>query len=56
MQIDHFLSKHPEFRLATDAGLLPPQAQALVQPPGYFRSSPEEHDLDAFFAVVLARV
>ena len=54
-QIDHFLARHPEFRLATDASLLPPQAQALVQPPGYFRSSPEDHDLDAFFAVVLVR-
>lgn len=54
-QIEQFLAKHSEFHLTTDAGLLPPQAQALVQPPGYFRSSPEEHDLDAFFAAVLVK-
>ncbi|MFA4903404.1 MAG: 16S rRNA (cytosine(967)-C(5))-methyltransferase RsmB [Desulfobaccales bacterium] len=53
-QIDHFLTEHPEFHLATDANLLPPQAY-LVQPPGYFRSSPEVHDLDAFFAAVLVK-
>ncbi len=54
-QIDHFLAEHPEFHLATDASLLPPQARDLVQAPGFFRSSPEDHDLDAFFAAVLAR-
>lgn len=54
-QIDHFLAKHPELHLATDAGLLPPQARDLVHPPGFFRSSPADHDLDAFFAAVLAR-
>jgi 16S rRNA (cytosine967-C5)-methyltransferase len=55
-QIDHFLAKHPEFHLATDASLLPPQARDLIEPPGFFRSSPEDHNLDAFFAAVLARV
>jgi 16S rRNA (cytosine967-C5)-methyltransferase len=54
VQIEQFLAEHPEFHLATDAGLLPPQTH-LVQPPGYFRSSPEEHDLDAFFAAVLVK-
>jgi len=54
VQIEQFLAEHPEFHLATDAGLLPPQAH-LVQPPGYFHSSPEEHDLDGFFAAVLAK-
>ncbi|MFZ5449250.1 MAG: 16S rRNA (cytosine(967)-C(5))-methyltransferase RsmB [Thermodesulfobacteriota bacterium] len=54
-QIDNFLFRHPEFRLATDSGLLPPQARNLVQPPGFFRTSPEDHDLDAFFAAVLAK-
>jgi 16S rRNA (cytosine967-C5)-methyltransferase len=54
VQIEQFIAEHPEFQLATDAGLLPPQAH-LVQPPGYFRSSPEEHDLDAFFAAVLVK-
>jgi 16S rRNA (cytosine967-C5)-methyltransferase len=55
-QIDHFLAKHPEFHLATDASLLPPQARDLVQAPGFFQSSPEDHDLDAFFAALLLRV
>jgi 16S rRNA (cytosine967-C5)-methyltransferase len=50
-----FLAAHPEFRLATDPELLPPPARFLVQPPGFFRTSPEEHNLDAFFAAVLAK-
>jgi 16S rRNA (cytosine967-C5)-methyltransferase len=54
-QIDHFLANHPEFHLATDPGLLPPAARDLVQPSGFFRTSPEVHGLDAFFAAVLAR-
>jgi 16S rRNA (cytosine967-C5)-methyltransferase len=54
VQIEQFLAKHPEFHLATNASLLPSQAH-LVQPPGYFRSSPEEHDLDGFFAAVLVK-
>jgi 16S rRNA (cytosine967-C5)-methyltransferase len=55
-QIEGFLARHPEFHLVTDAGLLPEQARDLVQPPGFFRTSPEDHDLDAFFAAVLAKV
>jgi len=53
--IEAFLAGHPEFHLATDPGRLPPPARALVQPPGWFRSSPESHDLDGFFAAVLAK-
>ena len=53
--IGAFLAAHPEFRLATDPDRLPPAARALVQPPGFFRTSPAEHDLDAFFAAVLAK-
>jgi 16S rRNA (cytosine967-C5)-methyltransferase len=53
--MDAFLAAHPEFRLATDPGLLPPAARRLVQPPGYFRTSPAAHGLDAFFAAVLAK-
>jgi 16S rRNA (cytosine967-C5)-methyltransferase len=55
LQINQFLSKHSNFRLATDPDLLPPQARELVQPPGFFRTSPEDQDLDAFFAAVLVR-
>ncbi len=53
--IDSFLEAHPEFLLATDPNLLPGSAQNLVQAPGYFRTSPAEHDLDGFFAVLLAK-
>jgi hypothetical protein len=35
--------------------LLLPQARELLQPPGFFRTSPAHHNLDAFFAVVLGR-
>jgi 16S rRNA (cytosine967-C5)-methyltransferase len=55
LQINQFLFKHSNFRLATDPDLLPPQARELVQPPGFFRTSPEDQDLDAFFAAVLVR-
>ena len=54
-QIDAFLSRHPEFHLATDPGRLPAAARDLVQPPGFFRTSPDVHDLDAFFAALLAK-
>ena len=53
--IESFLADHGEFRLATDPDLLPAPARLLIQPPGYFRSSPAEHDLDGFFAALLAR-
>jgi 16S rRNA (cytosine967-C5)-methyltransferase len=54
-QIDAFLSRHPEFHLATDPGGLPAAARDLVQPPGFFRTSPDIHDLDAFFAALLIK-
>ncbi|MCX5890920.1 MAG: 16S rRNA (cytosine(967)-C(5))-methyltransferase RsmB [Deltaproteobacteria bacterium] len=53
--IESFLAAHQEFHLATNPQLLPAPARILVQPPGYFRSSPAEHDLDGFFAALLAR-
>jgi len=54
-QINSFLARRPEFYLATDPGRLPPQARHLIQPPGFFRTSPAEHNLDGFFAAVLAK-
>jgi 16S rRNA (cytosine967-C5)-methyltransferase len=54
-QISSFLSRHQEFHLATDPGRLPPPARSLITPPGFFRTSPANHNLDAFFAAVLAR-
>lgn len=53
--IESFLSSHPEFHLATDPNLLPAPARFLVTPPGFFRSSPADHDLDGFFAVLLTK-
>jgi 16S rRNA (cytosine967-C5)-methyltransferase len=53
--VQAFLARHREFRLATDPARLPPPARDLVTPPGYFRSSPKDHNLDAFFAAVLAK-
>jgi 16S rRNA (cytosine967-C5)-methyltransferase len=50
-----FLRAHPGFRLATDPGLLPAAARVLVEPPGFFRTAPETHDLDGFFAAVLVK-
>ena len=54
-QINSFLARHPEFQLATDPERLPPPARQLIQAPGFYRTSPAEHNLDAFFAAVLAR-
>jgi 16S rRNA (cytosine967-C5)-methyltransferase len=54
-QISAFLGRHPEFHLATDPGRLPPQARDLIQAPGWFRTTPADHNLDAFFAALLAR-
>jgi hypothetical protein len=27
----------------------------MIQPPGFYRTSPADHNLDAFFAAVLAK-
>jgi 16S rRNA (cytosine967-C5)-methyltransferase len=54
-QIESFLSRHPEFHLATDPRRLPPAARGLLHPPGFFRTSPADHNLDGFFAALLTR-
>ena len=54
-QINAFLARHPEFHLATDPDRLPPPARPLIRPPGFYRTSPADHHLDAFFAAVLAK-
>jgi 16S rRNA (cytosine967-C5)-methyltransferase len=50
-----FLQRHADFHLATAPGFLPPPARPLIEPPGWFRSTPEDHNLDAFFAAVLVK-
>jgi len=54
-QIQVFLARHPDFHLATDPKRLPPAARDFIHPPGFFRTSPEEHNLDVFFAALLVR-
>jgi 16S rRNA (cytosine967-C5)-methyltransferase len=53
--VNHFLFHHPEFHLADDPASLPPAAQPLLTPPGFFKTSPATHNLDAFFAAVMVR-
>jgi 16S rRNA (cytosine967-C5)-methyltransferase len=53
--ITAFLKTHPEFRLTNEAELLPPAAQSMVKPLGFFRTSPAAHNLDGFFAAALER-
>jgi 16S rRNA (cytosine967-C5)-methyltransferase len=53
--INAFLAAHPEFHLATGPGRLPAPARSLINPRGFFRTSPAEHDLDGFFAALLAK-
>jgi 16S rRNA (cytosine967-C5)-methyltransferase len=53
--IDSFLAAHRAFHLATDPDLLPGPARSLINPPGYFRTSPAGHDLDGFFGALLTK-
>jgi 16S rRNA (cytosine967-C5)-methyltransferase len=50
-----FLKKHPEFQMISDPDTLPPAAQSMWAPPGFFRTSPAAHNLDGFFAAALMR-
>ncbi len=50
-----FLADHPEYRLVYEPDLMPPPARELLHPPGFFRTSPARHNLDAFFAAVMRR-
>ncbi len=53
--VNAFLSTHSEFHLAADPEALPAPVRVLLQPPGFFRTTPEDHGMDAFFAAVLIR-
>jgi len=50
-----FLKTHPEFHQATDPALLPAPARSLAEPRGFFRTAPDTHNLDGFFAASLVR-
>jgi 16S rRNA (cytosine967-C5)-methyltransferase len=51
-----FVEEHPEFRLVYAPELLPAAARELLEPSGFFRTSPALHDLDGFFAALLQKV
>lgn len=53
--IETFLKSHPEFHLTADPEALPPAARSMLEPPGFFRTSPATHNLDGFFAAALEK-
>jgi 16S rRNA (cytosine967-C5)-methyltransferase len=53
--ITAFLKKHPDFHLVFEPKLLPPPARLFTVSPGYFKTSPADHDLDGFFAALLRK-
>jgi 16S rRNA (cytosine967-C5)-methyltransferase len=53
--ITQFLKQRPEFHLVFQPDLLPAPARLLMLSPGYFRTSPHEHNLDGFFAALLKK-
>jgi 16S rRNA (cytosine967-C5)-methyltransferase len=50
-----FLADHPEYRLVCEPELLPPPARELLQPPGFFCTTPAHNNLDGFFGAVMVR-
>jgi 16S rRNA (cytosine967-C5)-methyltransferase len=53
--VERFLSQAPGFRRLEAASALPEAARALVDREGFFRTSPEENDMDGYFAAILTR-
>jgi 16S rRNA (cytosine967-C5)-methyltransferase len=51
-----FLAARPDFALANAAAALPAAARGLVDPAGFFRTDPARHNLDGFFAALLAKI
>jgi len=50
-----FLSQHAEFHLFRDQSFLPPAARFCIEPAGFFVTSPEAHNMDAFFAALMEK-
>ncbi len=50
-----FLEGHPEFRPAGPPAQFPIAARDLLDPRGVFRTSPEEHRMDGFFAALMVK-
>jgi len=53
--VERFLSESPGFRRAEAAPSLPEAARRLSDEDGFFRTSPEEDDMDGYFAAILVR-
>ena len=53
--VQEFLDHQPEFAVHSPAAALPPEAQHLIDPQGYFRTLPERDGLDGFFAAALIK-
>jgi 16S rRNA (cytosine967-C5)-methyltransferase len=53
--VARFLSESPGFRRLEAAPSLPESARRLVDPEGFFRTSPEQDDMDGYFAAILIR-
>lgn len=53
--VQEFLADQPGFVLVPAAGQPPSPATPFLAAPGYFRTTPEEHGMDGFFAALLQR-
>lgn len=55
--VEKALASHPDFRLlsASELGSEFPCLAPLFDPPGYFRTRPDLHGMDGFFAAVIVR-
>ena len=51
--VERFLSESPSSKLVSAAPSLPAPARHLVDAGGFFRTSPEENDMDGYFAAIL---
>ena len=53
--VERFLSECPGFRRIEAAPSLPEPARHLADAEGFFRTSPEQNDMDAYFGAILER-
>ncbi len=53
--VQRFLAERPDYALVPASALPASPARNFLDPQGYFRTTPEEHGLDGFFAALLIR-
>ncbi|RLB39975.1 MAG: 16S rRNA (cytosine(967)-C(5))-methyltransferase RsmB [Deltaproteobacteria bacterium] len=53
--VESFLEEHPEMYVVDLAGSAPPLVREFVDEEGFFRTWPDVHGLDGFFAAMLAK-